>query len=101
MLFRSEVLRTEWVLYIAFLANFCNKVGSAAGYTFGTLLVQDSFPPEEQSKADDAVSLILMISNLLVVPMAILVGKALDKYPAWVLLLADTLISLGSLVLMA
>jgi hypothetical protein len=74
-----EVLRTEWVLYIAFLANFCNKVGAAAGYTFGTLLVQDSFPPDEQSKADDAVSLILMISNLLVVPMAILVGKALDK----------------------
>jgi|LauGreDrversion4_2_1035121.scaffolds.fasta_scaffold604800_2 hypothetical protein len=42
-----------------------------------------------------------MISNLLVVPTAILVGKALDKYPAWVLLLVNTLVSLGSLVLMA
>lgn len=45
----KEALSTEWSLYIAFLANFCTKVGAIAGYTFGTLIVLDSYPPDQQS----------------------------------------------------
>ena len=40
-----SVLSTEWILYIAFLSNFCNKLGALSGYTFGTLLISDSFSP--------------------------------------------------------
>jgi hypothetical protein len=35
----KEALTTEWKLYVAFLANFCVKVGAIAGYTFGTLII--------------------------------------------------------------
>lgn len=96
----KQALTTEWSLYIAFLANFCVKVGAIAGYTFGTLIVLDSYPPDQQSQADDAVSAIMSISNLLVVPLALLVGKALDRYPAWGILAANTIVAIGSLLLM-
>lgn len=42
----KEALTTEWKLYVAFLANFCTKVGAIAGYTFGTLIILDSYPPD-------------------------------------------------------
>ena len=85
---------------LAFLGNFANKMASIACYTYGTLLIQQSFPESEQNQADDAISIIIMLSNILVVPLSPTNGYLLDRVARWKVLLVNCIIVILSLTLM-
>ena len=80
-----ESVRSEKVLIIAFMGNLVNKVGNMASYTFGTLLIKDSFPDTKdgQHEADNLISIVITVSNILVIPIALLYGYAMDRTKSW------------------
>jgi len=93
-------VREERGIALAFLGNFANKMASIASYTYGTLLIQDSFPASEQDQAGDAISIIIMLSNILVIPLSLANGYLLDRVPRWKVLLGNSLAVILSLALM-
>ena len=95
-------IREETGIGLSFLGNAASKIASIASYTYGTLLIFDSYAPskEEQAKANDAISLIIMISNILVVPLSLFNGYLLDHYKSWQVLIGNCLLVIISLLIM-
>lgn len=40
----KESVGDEKILIVAFIASFASRISNVASYTYGTLLVQDSYP---------------------------------------------------------
>ena len=95
-------IREETGAGLAFLGNAASKMASIASYTYGTLLILDSYAPtkEEQAKANDAISVIIFISNILVVPFSLFNGYLLDHYKSWQVLLGNCILVIISLLIM-
>jgi MFS family permease len=75
-------------------------MSSIASYTYGPLLIQDTYGEDEQSQADDAISLIIMLSNILIIPLALGFGWLLDRTHRWKILAFNTLLVVACLILM-
>jgi len=75
-------------------------MSSIASYTYGPLLIQDTYGEDKQSQADDAISLIIMLSNILIIPLALGFGWLLDRTHRWKILAFNTLVVVASLILM-
>eukprot|EP00347_Sterkiella_histriomuscorum_P002032 403369737 len=85
-----QALRYQPEYIIAILIGLSSKMASICFYQFGPIYFKFILKSlgESQDYADDAVSWLMLVSNVLVIPTALILGILSDKFKIWKLMLA-------------